>query len=246
MKKLIVLLILLVWVPVYGLTINLEWLGGVETPSSAVVGDGNIHSIMIAAASAWMSAAPQSASELTLRYGYSSSIQALGIHQTLATVDGIETVGQILFQTSYPNLLFLDGTPHEASEYTEYHEAFEGELNVGRWWEINDYTLAGGMPYELMTLDLYTIALHEIGHAFGIAHLVDYNWAVMQGVRLNERRMLSDLDIGSMWAGVSPRSIGMFGDTTATPVPEPATWLMMMIGMVGLGMYRLQTNNRRA
>ena len=70
------------------------------------------------------------------------------------------------------------------------------------------------------TIDFFTVALHEFGHALGLGHSVVVG-SVMEATYAGVRRTLSADDIAGITA--------IYG-----PIPEPSTYLMMLGGVLGL------------
>ncbi len=116
-KLAITLLVLCFTLPAWGLTINLDYLGGSVT--TEVVGTGTLQGVMRAAADMWQAVIPDTWT-LNLEYGY-QPILAGALHQTLAEVDGRETSGRVLFNTTFFNKLFIDSTPFDNSEYNTFN-----------------------------------------------------------------------------------------------------------------------------
>jgi hypothetical protein len=83
----------------------------------------------------------------------------------------------------------------------------------------------GGAPG---TIDFQTVALHELGHALGLGHSTVVG-SVMEATYAGVRRTLTADDIAGIRA--------IYG--VAVPVPEPATYLLMAMGAMGvLGLAR--------
>lgn len=73
------------------------------------------------------------------------------------------------------------------------------------------------------TIDFFTVALHEFGHALGLGHSLVVG-SVMEDTYAGVRRTLHADDI----LGIT---------TIYGPIPEPSTYLMMLAGVLGLAGY---------
>lgn len=84
------------------------------------------------------------------------------------------------------------------------------------------------------TIDFYTVALHELGHALGLGHSTVAG-SVMEAVYGGPRRTLTADDI----AGIQ----SIYG----APIPEPATSVLMMFGALAVvGVVRQRASRRRS
>ena len=84
------------------------------------------------------------------------------------------------------------------------------------------------------TIDFYTVALHELGHALGLGHSTVVG-SVMEAVYGGPRRSLTADDI----AGIQ----SIYG----TPIPEPATNVLMMLGALAVvGVVRQRAARQRS
>lgn len=145
------------------LAIIRDYIGG--TSCSSCVGGGNLVDIFNAAADMWELAILDE-HELTLHYGW-KTWGDLGTHQlnSQGGTPNRETEGTVLFRSDV-DYLFMDSTPYLNEEYQTFTEVDVdlggGILNKGRRF----YDPIGD---ALGNADMFTIALHEIGHALGMS-----------------------------------------------------------------------------
>jgi hypothetical protein len=143
---------------------------GVATaPAANVRGGGTLQTVFRAAADAWERAIRDEFT-LTVNYGWipTAAISATAYHQGL-TVGGTpsrETAGSIVFNGSPARPFFLDPTPYEHEEFGPMTVAASdlggGPINIRREY----------LPANAMTtgaIDLLSTAVHELGHALGLA-----------------------------------------------------------------------------
>lgn len=135
-----------------------------NAPSNST-GAGNLQSLFEAAASYWESAFADPF-VLTIEYGWFPRDSSSATHRLLSEGGSPhrETYAAIAFDNDSVSW-FLDATPFDNTEYsffTNYSADLGGGLmNTGR-----EYTGGSGAA---ATFDLLTTAIHEIGHALGLA-----------------------------------------------------------------------------
>jgi hypothetical protein len=227
-------------------------------------GTGSLADIFNVAADYWESIITD-AHALTINYSWAALGGSLGDHSLVAQggVPNRETAAQIRFDNDGSSQFFADSTPLDHSEYTTYTESSAdlggGIMNTGRV-----YTGATGLA--MGSTDLFSVALHEIGHALGLssantafqAENVDLDIDVTSGAWVGAvlpTRNGAHLDMSTslMWpfSNNGQRTLVSQADWTANcqisqftecadaaSVPEPSIIVLFAAGFLGIGLAR--------
>jgi hypothetical protein len=144
------------------------------------VGGGNLSDVVRAAANKWESLISDDFTT-TIYFGWDAtgSTSSLAYHRVV-TFDALSPRlidSSIVFNNLYTSsiLIFVDPTPAFSEEYEfslqEFAPSNDGPIEIRR-----DYTAVPGIARR--THDLYSVALHEIGHALGLNYWA-YNYLQM-------------------------------------------------------------------
>jgi hypothetical protein len=164
-----------------GLMININFTGGMAPSASTTAGTGTLDTIMQAAAEVWELAFNSSTFNHTLNLDYRWNAQTGGtlashslFSQTM-TEPYRETSGIISFDNDGSSSFFLDGTLNTSSLDTliassnEYSTYAESSTDLGGGSINRQRSFSGAIGDAAGRFDLFTIALHEVGHALGLS-----------------------------------------------------------------------------
>ncbi len=146
------------------------------TPQPTEIGKGNLQAIFNAAADCWEHAI-QDDHTLVLKFGWAPVGGGLHTLNRQGGSPNRETEGTILFNnnTNQGNFQWwLDATPHLHEEFQSYKEMTQ-DLGGGKIVVSRVYSQPVGEFAQGSYIDLFSVALHEIGHALGKS-LRNINW----------------------------------------------------------------------
>jgi hypothetical protein len=207
------------------LTIERDFIGGTPQPNS--LGGGNVVDIFNAAADRW-ELAIRDPFTVTFHYGWAP---VGGANHTLNAQGGTpnrETEGTILIN-NLPTAFrwFLDPTPRSNEEYslsrTRSLDLGGGQINVGRIFDVSFG------PEPLDGIDLYTVALHEIGHGLGMS-LANFSFGAESAdgaIQVTAPRPFAGTTV--------PLSHNIFGIDSHPDTTDPRLFDLVMTGALGGG-----------
>lgn len=92
------------------------------------------------------------------------------------------------------------------------------------WW-VNP---GSGSP-GIGEIDLFSVALHELGHALGLGHSADSDAVMYAFYSFNSSQSLHTDDIAGIQA--------TYGENQTGTTPEPATWAIILIALAMMHLY---------
>jgi hypothetical protein len=148
------------------LTIVRNDIGGIAPGNTA--GAGSLVSLFNAAADRWEDSILDT-HVVTISFGWaarSGGLQASHLTVGQGGAPNRETSGLILFDNDGSSAFFMDATPFDNSEFASFtslsRDLGGGMMNTG-------LLFASATGFAADRFDLYSIALHEIGHALGLS-----------------------------------------------------------------------------
>ncbi len=185
-----------------------------QAPTNSV-GVGTLVEIFNAAADSWEQAIGDE-HIVTIQFGWSPIPIGNGVHNVRFQAGTPNRVmeAMVYFDNDGSTRWFLDPTPQEHSEYPTVIECFV-DLGAGR---INSGRVLSGNSFSQPTLDLLTIAKHEIGHSIALSTW-NYSWVTKQadrGVRVNPPRPFPGTIIPANTGG-HLRLLGALMDSSLLP-----------------------------
>uniref|UniRef100_A0A1A8BNP3 Peptidase metallopeptidase domain-containing protein n=2 Tax=Nothobranchius kadleci TaxID=1051664 RepID=A0A1A8BNP3_NOTKA len=112
---------------------------------------------------------PNHVVDMLLRYAFKawSDVAPLNFHQLQKDSRGITEEGDI--RVSFQSLLHDDGYPFDGQGGTLAHAFFPGDAEVSGDTHFDDHEI-WSFSGDTSTTDLFTVAVHEFGHALGLSH----------------------------------------------------------------------------
>jgi hypothetical protein len=162
---------------------SIPTVGAVTAPPSSAVGGGDLESLVRAAADEWERLIPDNHT-FTLTFGWADtslwSNAAVHIPGGSGGRPARTISGSIAFNSSATNSLamFLDPTPAVNEEFVFGHRNF---VDLGAGPIEYSRQFVGFTAESKQTIDLYTTALHEIGHALGLTGWESYLVETLDG-----------------------------------------------------------------
>lgn len=157
-------------VPTQGLPLTITRINAGGTGPSNKTGSGNLVTIFNAAAD-WWELAIGDTHTVAITYSWAGlGAGTLGQHQLTGQggTPNRETTATIQFNNALGISFFLDTSPKFHTEYQSFATSSSnlggGVINTGRVW-----TATNALSPAFGAWDLFSVALHEIGHALGLS-----------------------------------------------------------------------------